>query len=63
MKAVHVKVESVKTPPSNWAIGTPFIYQSSLWRINGTYLVTSRSGVREVWWILAERASDNWSAE
>jgi hypothetical protein len=63
MKAVHVKVGPAEAQPANWPVGTPFIYQSSLWRINGLYLATARSGEREVWWILAERPSENWTSD
>ena len=59
MKAVHVKVMLTDTEPGNWPVGTPFVYQSSVWRIDGMYLATARSGKREAWWILAERPSDN----
>jgi len=54
-KAVHVKGGSVEARSAGWPVGMPFVYQQSVWRINGMYLTTTRSGEREVWWILSER--------
>lgn len=53
-KAVHVRGGPVESSTPPCPIGRPFVYRSSIWRIEGVYLVPTRSG-REVWWILAEQ--------
>jgi hypothetical protein len=54
-KAVHIKGGPVEPSGPPCPIGRPFVYQSSIWKIEGMYLATTRSGQREVWWILTER--------
>lgn len=61
-KAVHVRGGPVEASGAPCPIGRPFVYQSSIWKIEGMYLATTRSGQREVWWILTERQGGGGSA-
>lgn len=56
---VNVKAGRIDHPSWGSLIGKPFACDSAIWTVKGVYLTATRSGNREVWWILREQPHEH----